>query len=105
MTPENKSYEYASDATIKHPVLGPVDLSRAYLAGYAAANEWVSVKDREPEQYQQCLFVVVSHDKQYNSRVLAGSYQGCRGDYHGFAMPGIEFAGEYWMPVPVFTKK
>lgn len=62
--------------------------------------EWISVKDKLPELYQSVAFIVESSDEFYNGRRLGGTYQGSKRGYHGFAVPGIEFSGSHWMPLP-----
>lgn len=65
------------------------------------SSEWVSVKDRLPEEGQTVAFVVKSINREYeNNKVLGGRYVGNKYGCPGFCTPGIEWEGKYWMPLP-----
>ena len=68
--------------------------------------EWISVKDRLPEKFQDVAFIVECKlDKTYNGRRMGGRYMGLMFPdrdfaYHAFSVPGIEFKASHWMPLP-----
>lgn len=88
-TPEEMAIEYIKDVeTARNPSVTATafpQMQRCFLAGYKAAQEWISVKDRLPEEGKEILW------------------------YH---QPGGEFAVGYlldeatqpffthWMPLP-----
>ena len=49
-TPEQKAEEYVANAYIVFPQSA---VKTAYIAGYNAANEWISVDDELPENETQ----------------------------------------------------
>lgn len=72
---------------------------------YSEWGGWFDVAFKAPTQHQNCIFIVESNDSYYNGLVLGGKYQGLRGEYpphqyHGFTVPGIEFAARLWQPSP-----
>ena len=69
---------------------------------HAKRATWISIKDRLPLIGDTVAFVVhcTQGDKSYNGRVLGGIYRGNQYGYEGFSVPGIEFAGSHWLPLP-----
>lgn len=70
-----------------------------------AKGGWVSVKERLPERFQSVAFVVKSEDEKYHRKVYGGRFQGIMFEgesceYPGFSVPGIEFEGSHWQPLP-----
>ncbi len=63
-------------------------------------SKWIDVKIKQPEEFQEVIFIVESRDPAYNNRRMGGRYQGFKYGYYGFTVPGIEFSGMYWMPMP-----
>ena len=51
-TPEQKAEEYVANAYIVFPQSA---VKTAYIAGYNAANEWISVEDELPENETQIV--------------------------------------------------
>ena len=66
--------------------------------------EWIKCTDRLPKRLDTVAFVVKSKYG-YDGRVLAGYYGGKRHGKPVFTIPGIEFEGSFWMPLPKPTKK
>jgi hypothetical protein len=67
-------------------------------------SEWISVKDRLPEERQKVLFVVDSSDKDYANTVQAGRYNSFKYNDgfidHEFSFPGRTTHATHWMPLP-----
>lgn len=67
-------------------------------------TEWVSVRDRLPDERQKVLFVVVPSDEDYAGTVQAGRYTSFK--YNDgfvdaeFSFPGRTTHATYWMPLP-----
>lgn len=65
---------------------------------------WIDVKEKQPEEFQEVAFIVDSEDPHYNGRKMGGRYQGIKGtgerSYYEFTTPGIGWSGTHWMPLP-----
>lgn len=67
-------------------------------------SEWISVKDRLPEDQQSVAFVVMDRSDSYlNGRVLGGKYIG--GAMPCFSVPGMGCLASHWMPLPTPPKE
>lgn len=62
-------------------------------------SEWISVKDRLPEQGQSVAFVVCG-EPAYNGRVLGGNYIHVCAGVSEFCHPGRSYFASHWMPLP-----
>lgn len=60
-TPEQMAEEYANKMIVLQPEYGCICLD--FLAGYRAAQQWISVKDRLPNIGDPCL--VTCHEERY----------------------------------------
>ena len=61
-------------------------------------SDWISVKDRLPENMQTVAFVAWSEfSDRYNGRVLGGRYDSL---LDCFSIPGACFEASHWMPLP-----
>lgn len=85
------------------------ELMRSKLSIPKEESKWISVNDKEPEEFQNVMFVVKSKDEFYDGKVLGGTYQGKKGkgDYrhYAFSTPGIEWEGIFWQPSPFAPTK
>lgn len=72
----------------------------AYIAGRMKQEDWIDVTQRQPEQYQEVIFIVDSTDPSYNNRRMGGRYQRAQRGYYEFTTPGNAWGGKYWLPIP-----
>ena len=63
-------------------------------------SEWISVKDRLPEEGQSVAFVVRGDDPLYKGRVLGGNYIRICAGVSEFCHPGRSYFASHWMPLP-----
>lgn len=76
---------------------------------YTKANQWISVKDKLPSAFDNCMFVVdLPHDHRHR-KVYGGVYTGDPKSKHPdrrneFSTPGISFPASDWQLSPTPPK-
>jgi hypothetical protein len=93
-TPEQMAEEYCSTKQLSH--VEQLLLTSGFLAGYQAAQQWISVKERLPDNYDVCIVStefrgvdVVSHQSE------AWIFE----DASGYIYRPISYV-THWMPLP-----
>ena len=101
-TSEEMAEEYA--ATETNNLFYREPLSSAFLAGYKAAQQWISVKDRLPDIYQRVLILIrgrifiSSIEEEYGGEYRDGVIRFWDGDWD---WPEVT----HWMPLPEAPKE
>jgi hypothetical protein len=97
-TPEEMAYDYGEK--FDGVEISKNDINIAWYTGYkAAAPEWISVKDRLPEEESGLLLV-------YNSRLKKiGTSYWSEGIWCGGTWPVTSQFITYWMPIPELPKE
>lgn len=99
------SYEYfIVDGKYRLKLVKVVPKSEAPAAP-APEEKWISVKERLPEPFQACNFVIDMPDTTRHRKVYGGTYTGDPGSEHEdrrneFSTPGIAWNASDWLPAP-----
>ncbi len=105
-TPEEMAEEYAAIRNIadQSEILGANPWTKAaFLAGYNAAQQWISVKDRLPDIYQRVLILIrgrifiSSIEEEYGGEYRDGVIRFWDGDWD---WPEVT----HWMEIPELPK-
>jgi hypothetical protein len=78
--------------------------ARAAPSPEGQADQWISVKDRLPDDRASVAFVVEckgSHFDYLHGRVLGGTYVANQ----GFGVPGLTIGASHWMPLQAAPKE
>lgn len=112
-TPEEMAEEWANGesdfwfADISVYTKGHNDaVKQAFLAGYKAAQQWISVKNRLPEDGQTCIYVI--HIPKKNEWKLDyGEWQATENVFFGEYIDyrDLNWTLTHWMPLPAAPKE
>lgn len=64
-------------------------------------SEWISVKDRLPDDGQDVAFIVDIPEGRHSylhGRLLGGNFRG--GEFGGFQVPGMTLPASHWLALP-----
>ncbi len=79
-------------------------MKTCYLAGYKAAQQWISVKERLPEDNLEVLFISQVYDGYFvGYKAAEGSYVDPEGN--GLSVSNIQKYYTHWMPLPEAPKE
>lgn len=98
-TPEEMAEEYCNTKQLSY--VERLVITKGFLDGYEAAKQWISVKDRLPEDGQTCLYAIYI-PKKNEWKLDYGEWQAKEEVFYGEYLDyrDLNWTVTHWMPLP-----